>query len=225
MIRALIQFVADLACVVLFLYTLIMASHRDITASQGWIHELAKGELHPEADRLLGLGKADDPSQLVEESTVDFLMALRESFNDFSRTFNAYSEGGGKFQEIKIYNVAQTAADFMIFRNQMKLVVSNTHPGIIQIAFSEHVRGTLAVDGQLNSQTRSTQAAELTAQVSPFRDVTWMYQGERVQPMQVGRYFFAEFVRATRDHRKSRSGDQMLLEQIKTLLQEKGFDL
>src|SRR4051812_48860642 len=127
-----------------------MSRFKDVLPSQqGWIHELARAEVHPDAERLLQLGRGFDPQQLVEESTIDFLGELREHFNEFARVFNAFAENGAKFQEIKVYNVAQTAADFMIFRNQVKLVVSNSAHGVIQVGFAQHMRGTINVDGQM----------------------------------------------------------------------------
>lgn len=210
-----------------------MARFKDILLSQqGWIHELAKAEIHPDAEKLLQLGRSFDPQQLVEESTVDFLTELREEFNEHARIFNSYSENGAKFQEIKVYSVAQTAADFMVFRNQIKLVVSNSAHGVIQISFAQHFRGTLAIDGQVQGSSPPAplspavaQTQDLMAQVGPFRDVFWTFQGERVTPSQVSKFYFAEFARVTRDVKRSRAGNQMLIDQIKALLQEKGLDL
>lgn len=211
-----------------------MATFKDLPPSQqGWIHELARAEIHPDAEKILQLGKGFDPQQLVEESTIDFLGELREYFNEYSRTFNAYSDSATKFQEIKVYSIAQTAADFMVFRNQVKLLVSNTAHGVINLSFAHHVRGTLAIDGQVHqtqstvpqSQTANLQPNELLAQLGPFRDVHWTFQGERVAPEQVAKYYFAEFARMTRDGRRSKAGNQLLLDQIKALLQEKGLDL
>ncbi|MEN9724378.1 MAG: hypothetical protein RJB38_2364 [Pseudomonadota bacterium] len=185
-----------------------------------WIHSLARGEQNPEADRLLQAASGGlDPQQRIEEATVDFLTRIREQFTEFCRIFNGYSEAGSRFQEIKVYSVAQTAADFMIYRNQVKLVVSNAAHGVIQISFSHHQRAGAPTDP-------ASAAQDLLAQVGPFGDVTWTYQGERIQPVQVARFYFTEFVRATRDQRKSRSGSQqLLLEQIKALLQEQGLHL
>lgn len=197
------------------------STHNQDTA---WIHELAKAEMHPEAERLLQLGKSFDPQQLVEESAVEFLLALREQFTSAARAFNGYSENGSRFQDVKIYSLANTAADFMIYRNQIKLVVASTAHGVIQLSFAQHVRGTLAVDGQTTGSSSGTRH-EILAQVGPFRDVHWTFQGERVTPAQVAKFYFAEFVRATRDTRRSKAGNQLLLDQIKALLQEKGLDL
>src|SRR3954447_14456969 len=104
-----------------------MGTFKDLMPSQqGWIHELARAEVHPDAEKLLQLGRSFDPQQLVEESTIDFLTELREQFNEHSRIFNAYSENGSRFQDVKVYAVAQTAADFMLFRSQIKLIFSNS---------------------------------------------------------------------------------------------------
>lgn len=209
-----------------------MGRFKDILPSQqqSWLHDLAKAEIHPDAERLLQLGRSFDPQQLVEESTIDFLMELREQFNEFARVFNGYSDAGTRFQDIKVYSIAQTAADFMVFRNQVKLVVANSAHGVIQISFAQHMRGTLAIDGQqIQSSAQplaiAGQAQDLLAQVGPFRDVFWTFQGEKVTPEQVAKFYFSEFVRVTRDTKKSKAGNQLLLEQIKALLQEKGLDL
>jgi hypothetical protein len=218
-----------------------MANFRDLPPSQqGWIHELARAEIHPDAERLLQLGRAYDPHQMVEEATIDFLTELREHFNEFIRTFNAYSDGGTKFQEMKIYSTAQTAADFMIFRNGVKLIVANTAHGVIQFSFAHHVRGTMSVDGQVHGQVHGAgtqnglpagssgvnpQTHDLLAQIGPFRETFWTFQGEKVKAEQVAKFYFTEFSRITRDTNRSRNSNQLLLDQIKALLQEKGLEL
>jgi hypothetical protein len=199
-------------------------------AQQGWLHELAKAEIHPDAEKLLQLGRSFDPQQLVEESTIEFLTELRECFNEYARLFNTYSENGNKFQDIKVYSVAQTAADFMLFRNQIKLIFSNSSHGVIHIAFAQHMRGSFAVNGQDHASSAgntliSSQPQDLLAQVGPFRDVFWTFHGEKVSPDQVSKFYFAEFAKVTRDSKRSKSGNQVLIDQIKALLQEKGLDL
>lgn len=189
-----------------------------------WIHDLARAESHPDAERVLGLGLALDPHQLVEESTVQFLQELRERLNEYARIFNSYSEAGARFPEVKIYSVAQTPADFMVFRNQVKLVVSNSAHGVIQIAFAQHTRSPLNFDGANPQSVQGPQPQELLAHVGPFRDVKWTYQGEKVEPDQIAKFYFAEFVRSTRSLKSTPTKNQLLIEQIKSLLQEKGVD-
>lgn len=212
------------------------ASTKEFLPSQnGWLHDLARAEVHPDAEKLLQLGRAFDPQQLVEESAIDFLTQLRDRFQEHARVFNGYSEGGARFQEVKIYQLAQSAADFMIYRNQIKLVVSNAAHGVIQIAYAQHARGAMAVDGRAATDARtaapaasalaSAQAQDLLAQIGPFRDVYWTFQGERVTADQVARFYFAEFTRMSRETARSRASNQVLLDQIKALLEEKGLQL
>ena len=202
--------------------------HDALPSHQAWLHELARSEVHPDAEKILQLGRSFDPQQLVEESAIEFLTELREQFNEYARLFNTYSEGSTKFQEIKVYAIAQTASDFMLYRNQIKLIFSNSAQGVIQIAFAQHVRGTVAINGQdqgTQPPQLGKQAQDLLAQVGPFRDVVWTFQGEKVTPDQVSKFYFAEFARVTRDAKRSKVGNQLLLDQIKALLQEKGLDL
>lgn len=206
-----------------------MAQYRDLHPSEsGWIHELAKAEMHPDAEKLLQLGGSFDPQQMVEEGAIQFLSHLRELFEEYARSFNGYSNNGEAFQPIKVYSIAQAPADFMIYRNQVKLICSNVAHGVIQISFSKHNRGTLAVDGQLASHSESGavgQPLDIVAQVGPFRDVEWVCQNVKVTPEKVAKFYFTEFVRVTRDFSRSRANSQLLLEQIKTFLQEKGINL
>ncbi len=208
-----------------------MAKYNDFSpeSQQGWIHELARAEIHPDAERILNLGRPFDPQQVVEESTIDFMMELRERFNEFARVFNGYSENATRFQDVKIYSVAHTPADFMVFRSSIKLMVTHQAHGVIQIGFAQHVRGNMDVNGQNRADAAGNpiagQSQELIAQVGPFRDVWWTFQGEKVTPEQVSRFYFAEFVRVTREQKASRGGNQALIEQIRSLLEEKGINL
>src|SRR5207244_4300493 len=107
-------------------------------------------------------------------STIEFLSELRDQFTEFVRVFNVYSENGTRFHEVKIYNLANSAADFMVFRNQIKLLVANSAHGVIQISFAQHVRNTLAINGQSPATSNAPigpGTQELLAQVGPFRNV------------------------------------------------------
>jgi len=206
-----------------------MANYRDLLPSQqGWIHELARAEVHPDAESLLNLNSSSDPQQVVEESAVNFLTELREAFQQNVRVFNSYSEAGARFAEVKLYSIAQSAADFMIFRNQVKLVVSNVSHGVIQLNFNHHIKGNFGVENQgldVRGGGDGAISAELIAEIGPFRDVNWTFRGERITAEQVAKFYFSEFVRITRDSRRHRGNNQLLLDQIKALLQEKGLDL
>ncbi len=209
-----------------------MAHFQDRSASSSsWIQELVRSEVHPEAERLLNpSGASFDPSRLIEESTIFWLNSLKELFQEYAKVFNAFSENNTKFQEIKIYALAQTAADFMLYRNQMKLIFTNAAHGVIALTCAHHVRSQLAIDGQAQTTSLNPdsptlgQNQELLAQIGPFRDIYWSYQGEKISPEQVAKFYFIEFAKMTREERSSR-GNKLLLEQIKSILKEQGMDL
>jgi len=198
------------------------ATARDKQVSNlGWIHDLARAENHPDADKLMSESSAYDPNAKIEENTHEWLLELKEIFTDFARAFNAYSENGGRFAEIKIYTVAQTESDFMLFRNQLKLVVSNSAHGVISFSFSKHTKSPY-LGAELGGEFPGAQ--EILAECGPFRDVRWTFRGQQVDAIQMAKFYFAEFIRMTRN--KSAAVSQgVLLDQIKALLQERGIDL
>ena len=187
---------------------------------QGWIYELARAEASPEADALYRLNQSAAPQQAIEESTVEFLTDLRAYFQEYVRVFNAQSEAGKKYPEIKIFNLTQGAADFMLYRNGIKLIVANTTHGIVQISYDKHL-----IAGAVPSELSIPQAEEILAQFGAFGSVHWMYRSERVESEQVAKHFFAEFARVSREPKKSKPNQKVLLEQIKALLQEQGLSL
>lgn len=186
----------------------------------GWIHEIARAEASPEAEALYNLGQVSAPQQAIEESTVEFLTDLRAYFQEYVRLFNSLSEAGKKFSEIKIFNLTQGAADFMLYRNGIKLIVANTTHGVIQISYDRHMIG-----GAMNADFNIPQAEDLLAQLGAFGSVYWTYRSERVESDQVAKHFFSEFTRTTREPKKTKPSQKILLEQIKALLQEQGLDL
>lgn len=186
-----------------------------------WVHELARNELNPEAANIFNTVNQFDPKQVVEESTIDFLEELRELFTAYVRTFNGYSESNQKFSEVKVFGISNTPADFMIFRNNVKLVFANTAHGIINATFTQHNRSETAV-GALNESVK--QSHDIIAQMGPFMDISWTYQGEKINPSRVVKYFMVEFVKSSRIAKKG-SANQLLLQQIKTLLKDQGIDL
>jgi hypothetical protein len=207
-----------------------MAYFKDsgLSQNQNWIHELVKNETTGDQ---VSAQTSFNPQQAIEESTIDFLVSLRSTLTDYLQTFNGYSEGALRFQEVKLYSIAQAAADFMVYRNQIKMVVANVAHGIVQISIAHHSNKTLFVDGQSSREKEGgfvpafASPCEITAQIGPFHDIYWNFKGEKVTPEQLGKYFFSEFVMASRDFKKSIGGNKLILEQIKALLNEKGIDL
>lgn len=205
-----------------------MASNSQFLAENiSWIHELAKSEINPDANNVLHSLSELDPKALVEESAIEVLHTLRDIFNDYARAFNSYSENGNRYNDVKVYGITNTAADFMVFRNSVKLVFSNNTHGIINISISNHGTNSMFVNGATISNGNSpftNQSKDLIAQLGPFLDVSWTYQGEKIELERLAKYYFVEFTKISRVEKKE-STNQALLKQIKTLLQDKGINL
>ncbi len=192
-----------------------------ISDSSGWIHDLTRVEISPEAEALYQLNRTAAPNQAIEESTVDFLTDLRAYFQEYVRAFNSFSEAGKKFSEIKIFNLTQGAADFMLYRNGVKLIVANTAHGVIQFSYDQHASANIANKTDL----LIPQPEEILAQMGAFGVIRWTYRSESVESDQVSKHFFSEFVRTSREQKKVKPNQKVLLEQIKALLQEQGLSL
>lgn len=192
-----------------------------------WVHEIAKNELNPESLNIFNSVNQFDPRQIIEESTIDFLEHLRELFQAYANVFNSYSQNNQKFSELKIYGISNSPANFMLFRNNVKLVFSNSAHGIINATFTTHNRQDVILNGGAPSAPETSfqkQAHDMIAQLGPFLDVVWTYQGEKINANRLVKYFFIEFIKASRVPAKV-STNQLLLKQIKALLNDQGIDL
>ncbi len=190
--------------------------------SDQWIHELARNEVTLDAQALLKGDSPSSPSQAIEEGTVDFLSDFRSLVQEYTRIFNSFSDGGKKFQEIKVFGMAQNPLEFMIFRNGVKLLVTHPAVGMIHIAYQRHnAQGVVSSAPEIGFP----ETIEIVAHLSTFGVVQWTSRGERVEVETLARFFFGQFVRATREQKKLKSNQQALLQHIKTLLQDQGIEL
>ncbi len=193
-----------------------------------WVHSLARFEATGQVDARLkamqDIGQID-PHQIVEESSIQFLKELKEQFGTYAKIFNSYSESSQKFNDVRIYNISNTASDFMLFRNNIKLVFSNAAHGIISATFLQHQREAVNIDGTNMKPEANRVSQEILAQIGPFYDVQWTYQGEKVSVEKLVRYYFIEFIKASRAGKKASAPNHLLLQQIKALLEGQGFEL
>lgn len=206
-----------------------MKINREDPLALHWIHELARSEFVSEAEREKIGARWTDPQQLIHQSAQDFLIELRDLFQEYARVFNSYSEAGKKFSEIKLYSLAQTSTDFLLFRNLYKMIISQVAIDTIHLSFVHHERGMLSIDGRGTPDVQSYQMGEakfeFSAQIGAFRDIVWTYQGERISPVQIARYFFMEFVRISHEQKPSPVNQAELISHIRSILNEQGLSL
>ncbi len=83
-----------------------------------WIKELVKAEQQMEESGLVDMTFGFDAERVLVQETIQFLMQLKTEFVDASSSFNELKPSA--LGRIKIYGIAKTHADFMLFRNGFK---------------------------------------------------------------------------------------------------------
>jgi hypothetical protein len=157
-----------------------------------WLKRLVDNETE-----LLRTGSGDfishqDHRKVVEEASLEFMQELKEEFLNCVDLFNSYRGGSHLPNSVKIFNISNTQADFIIFRNTMKLVISNPALGVINFAFVN--RANTFTKAPVKSKK---EGYDLIAQLYPFNDLAWTFHGERVNAEAVVRYLFTEFVKSS----------------------------
>ena len=96
---------------------------------------------------------------------------------------------------IKIYGIAKTHADFMLFRNGYKMIFSIKNSGLITIRF--HYVGNMAIP-QPNQKENVTIVMDeelLEAKWGAFEEVIWNYKGLSFKPENLVRHYMTTFIK------------------------------
>ncbi len=157
-----------------------------------WLKRLVDNE-----SELLRTGSGDfvshqDHRKVVEEATLEFMQELRVEFLGCVDLFNSYRGGSHLPNSVKIFNISNTQADFIIFRNTLKLVISNPAMGVINFSFVN--RANTFTKAPVKGKK---EGYDLIAQLYPFNDLAWTFHGERIHVGAVVRYLFTEFVKSS----------------------------
>jgi hypothetical protein len=157
-----------------------------------WLKRLVDNE-----SELLRTGAGDfishqDHRKVVEEATLEFMHEIKEEFLNCVDLFNSYRGGSHLPNSVKIFNISNTLADFIVFRNTLKLVISNPALGVINCSFVN--RANTFTKAPVKSKK---EGYDLIAQLYPFNDLAWTFHGERVNVEAVVRYLFTDFVKSS----------------------------
>ena len=149
-----------------------------------WIKNLVAADQQMQDAGIVDLSIVDDPSMHLEAASLDFLQDLKLEFLKVTSAFNQLSSSG--VGPIRVYSIAKTQADFMLFRNGAKLIFSLQHGGGIMV--SHHV-------GLTGNETASQHA--LTPELKAFGQLSWSYQGHPIQVDHMIRFYMSQFVNAS----------------------------
>jgi hypothetical protein len=170
-----------------------------------WIHELIRTEEQIEETGVVDFDSHNDPDRAMIGAALTLLAQLRSGFNDAVEVFNEYKQSTAS--KIKVYSIAKTHADFMLFRNGFKLVFSLKQPGVISIrthfmnpalpsVSSMNLLGSTVTNNLTAPQFRGEE--ELLEMIwGPFNETIWTYKKHPVKVESVIKYFLSKFVRDT----------------------------
>ncbi len=162
-----------------------------------WIKDLVRAEKQMEDSGLVELQSSFDPQRVLAYDTLQFLLKVKTEIVDSISAFNELKNS--PVGRIKIYGIAKTHADFMLFRNGYKMIFSVRGPGQIGIRLNFIGSGFLPTPNQVtptNQETQNVIDEHLVEAVwGAFGEVIWTFKGQTVKIEYMVRYFLSVFVK------------------------------
>jgi len=164
-----------------------------------WIKDLVKAEQQMEESGLVDMSFGFDPERVLVTETIQFLLALKTEFVDSSSTFNELKPSA--LGRIKIYGIAKTHADFMLFRNGFKMIFSMKAPGQISVRFNFIGTNYIPTPGATTAESAGAANANvmdeniIEARWAAFEELIWTYKGQTVKLEFMVRHYMTQFIR------------------------------
>jgi hypothetical protein len=137
-----------------------------------------------------------DRDRLLTHATLQFLLSLKNDFVDSSNAFNELKTS--PVGRIKVYGIAKTHADFMLFRNGFKMIFSLKTPGQIGIKFNFIGTQFMAGPGSMeqNQSVKNLMDEHLIeAKWGPFDEIMWTFKGQQFQQESMVRHYMTLFIK------------------------------
>lgn len=151
-----------------------------------WIKDLVIAEQAMEESGVIDLS-AEHSHIHLEVDTIEFLKDLKIGFIESAATFNQLK--GSTLGNIKVYGIAKTKADFMLFRNGFKLIFSMSRPGLVEVYYS-----TLGgLPGA--AKQKESEKDQLEAHWGPFGELKWTYKNHQIKYDYLIRHYLSRFIK------------------------------
>lgn len=160
-----------------------------------WIKNLVRGEQQMEETGMIDMSLGFDPDKILVQETLQFLLGLKSEFIDACNSFNELKTS--PLGRIKVYGIAKTHADFMLFRNGFKMIFSFKNPGVVSIRFNFVGSNFIPSPQNAETQNESNLMDEhlIEAQWAPFGEVKWTYQGHIFKRSYLIQYYLTLFIK------------------------------
>lgn len=164
-------------------------------AKLDWVKELVRAEEQMEETGIVDLSIGFDNDRTLAQETLSLLQIMKNEFIESATAFNELK--ASPLGRIKIYGIAKTQADFMLFRNGFKMIFSLKEPGQISIRFNFLGPG-FAASNIPTAQTSAQPLMEehlLIAQKGPFGDLIWTFKDREIRIDSVVRFHLTLFIK------------------------------
>jgi len=163
------------------------------TESKTWIRELVSADEQIEKSVMIDMNLGLDTQRILVNDTIQFLLRLKTDFAETAATFNELKPTA--LGRIKVYGIAKTHADFMLFRNGYKMIFSVKNAGLISMRF--HYVGNLAIPQPTQKEQVTIVMDEelIEAKWGAFEEVLWTYKGQSFKPEYLVRHYLTHFIK------------------------------
>ncbi|MFN3696275.1 MAG: hypothetical protein ACK4VO_02445 [Pseudobdellovibrio sp.] len=162
-------------------------------AQSTWIRELVSADEQLEKSVMIDMNLGLDTQRILVNESIQFLLKLKNEFAEASAQFNELKPS--VLGRIKVYGIAKTHADFMLFRNGYKMIFSIKSAGVISMRF--HYVGNMAIP-QPNSKEQVTIVMDeelFEAKWGAFEEVLWTYKGQSFKTQYLVRHYLTLFIK------------------------------
>ena len=149
-----------------------------------WLENLVEQEKSWEASGIVDQYQDDQLQNSLNDSSIEFVEQLKWLFESYVNMFNQLRGNSSTHKQIKIFKIANTANDFILFRNSLKLMVTRKNADVITIG--------LFVGNTPHNQQNSH---ELKAHVGPFKKISWQIHGETVDAQALVQEYLTDFIK------------------------------
>ena len=158
-----------------------------------WIRELVAADEQIEKSVMIDMNLGLDTQRILVNETISYLLRLKTDFAESAANFNEFKPSA--LGRIKVYGIAKTHADFMLFRNGYKMIFSIKNAGLISIRF--HYVGNLSIPQptQKESVTIVMDEELLEAKWGAFEEVLWTYKGLSFKSEFLIRHYMTTFIK------------------------------
>jgi hypothetical protein len=165
------------------------------TEKLSWVKDLVKAEQQMEESGIVDINAGFDPDQTLISESIQFLNQIKIEMIDATGAFNEMK--ASTLGRVKIYGIAKTHADFMLFRNGYKMIFSLKKPGQISIRFN-FISNNYIPQTQASAPVAATSLMEedlIESKWGVFGEIVWTHKSTEVKIPNLVRHYLSRFIR------------------------------